>query len=102
VVLSPRRNSQTVRQIQINIDSRATREAMLKMMIKFCDISNPAKEWVTYNKWTEFICEEFYQQGDEERLVNLPISNYMDRERPNVPYLQVKLEILNLRQKYVF
>ena len=90
VVLSKRRNSHSgAKQMQINLDSRATREAMLKMIIKFCDISNPSKEWTIYNKWTDFICEEFYQQGDEERLMSLPISNYMDRQRPNVPYLQV-------------
>ena len=64
---------------------------MLKMMIKFCDISNPSKEWDIYNKWTELICEEFYQQGDQEKAMKLPVSTYMNRDEPNVPYLQVSI-----------
>ena len=73
---------------------------MLKMIIKFCDISNPSKEWTIYNQWTETICEEFYQQGDDERLMNIPISNYMDRDKPNVPYLQVPKNNLFIYLKF--
>ena len=46
-----------------------------KMLIKFCDISNPSRQWETYKRWTRQICEEFHAQGDEERKRNLPISN---------------------------
>ena len=40
---------------------------MIKMVIKFCDISNPSKNWENHMRWTRLITEEFYLQGDEEK-----------------------------------
>ena len=50
-----------------------TRETMIKMVIKFCDISNPSKNWENYMRWTRLITEEFYLQGDEEKKRGLKV-----------------------------
>jgi hypothetical protein len=33
--------------------------------------------------------EEFYQQGDREKKSNMPVSNFMDREHPNISKCQL-------------
>ena len=35
------------------------------------------------------IVEEFFQQGDRERQLGLPISPFMDRENPKIPRSQI-------------
>ena len=61
---------------------------MLKLLIKFIDISNPTKKWDTYSQWTQLICEEFYSQGDEEIKRGLKVTRFMDRQNPCVAELQ--------------
>ncbi|KAG5839176.1 hypothetical protein ANANG_G00202190 [Anguilla anguilla] len=39
-------------------------------------------------KWTEGIVNEFYEQGDEEASLGLPISPFMDRSSPQLARLQ--------------
>ena len=46
---------------------------MIKMVIKFCDISNPSKNWENHMRWTRLITEEFYLQGDEEKKRGLKV-----------------------------
>jgi len=52
---------------------------MLKMAIKCSDIGHSAKPLNMHIKWSNFVCEEFFKQGDQERELNLPISMYCDR-----------------------
>jgi len=66
------------------------RMLLMQMMIKCADISNPSKEFETATKWGELVQEEFFRQGDLERALNLPISPFMDREKPNQPLMQTK------------
>jgi len=42
-----------------------------------------------YKIWAERLQEEFFRQGDEERRRGLPISAFMDRERPRLAQSQV-------------
>lgn len=62
---------------------------LYQMCIKAADVSNPAKEWDIYSMWTGRILEEFYRQGDKEKLMKLPISPFMDRDNANVPSSQL-------------
>ena len=49
------------------------------MVIKFCDISNPSKNWENYMRWTRLITEEFYFQGDEEKKRGLKETDGLGR-----------------------
>mmetsp|Transcript_4361 Transcript_4361/g.6768 ORF Transcript_4361/g.6768 Transcript_4361/m.6768 type:complete len:109 (-) Transcript_4361:448-774(-) len=44
------------------------------------DISNCAKPNSISVKWSDRVLDEFFQQGDEERKLGLPISPLCDRE----------------------
>lgn len=39
-------------------------------------------------QWTHRIADEFYEQGDEERRLGMPISPFMDRKNPQLAKLQ--------------
>ncbi|KAI9981941.1 hypothetical protein PInf_009724 [Phytophthora infestans] len=55
---------------------------VLQMALHAADVSNPTKSLRTYLIWTERIMQEFYQQGDKERKLLLPVSIGYDREHP--------------------
>uniref|UniRef100_A0A8C5HYL9 Phosphodiesterase n=1 Tax=Gouania willdenowi TaxID=441366 RepID=A0A8C5HYL9_GOUWI len=59
-----------------------------QVCIKLADINGPAKVRDLHLKWTEGIVNEFYEQGDEEARLGLPISPFMDRSSPQLPKLQ--------------
>ncbi|KAJ8340037.1 hypothetical protein SKAU_G00346700 [Synaphobranchus kaupii] len=59
-----------------------------QVCIKLADINGPAKCRELHLKWTEGIVNEFYEQGDEEASLELPISPFMDRSSPQLAKLQ--------------
>ncbi|XP_007954993.1 cGMP-inhibited 3',5'-cyclic phosphodiesterase B [Orycteropus afer afer] len=59
-----------------------------QICIKLADINGPAKVRDLHLKWTEGIVNEFYEQGDEEANLGLPISPFMDRSSPQLAKLQ--------------
>ncbi|XP_069596380.1 cGMP-inhibited 3',5'-cyclic phosphodiesterase 3B isoform X2 [Ranitomeya imitator] len=59
-----------------------------QVCIKLADINGPAKARELHLKWTEGIVNEFYEQGDEEANLGLPISPFMDRASPQLAKLQ--------------
>ena len=56
--------------------ARHDRMTFLKLLIKAADVSNPAKATPLYLFWTNRIMEEFYNQGDEEKRLGLPVVVY--------------------------
>ncbi|XP_032364792.1 cGMP-inhibited 3',5'-cyclic phosphodiesterase A isoform X2 [Etheostoma spectabile] len=59
-----------------------------QMCIKLADVNGPLKCKELHLQWTEGIVNEFYEQGDEEASLGLPISPFMDRSAPELAKLQ--------------
>ncbi|KAI5617744.1 cGMP-inhibited 3',5'-cyclic phosphodiesterase A isoform X2, partial [Silurus asotus] len=59
-----------------------------QMCIKLADVNGPLKHKDLHLQWTEGIVNEFYEQGDEEASLELPISPFMDRSAPQLAKLQ--------------
>jgi hypothetical protein len=57
--------------------------------LHFADISNQTKKWDVCFKWTEYLYEEFWNQGDKERELGLPLGFLMDRYKTNISCSQV-------------
>lgn len=82
--------------VQVNNDDaagidwslEADRLMVSNMIIKAADINGPSKRRDLHENWTSRISEEFYEQGDEEERLGLPISMYMDRREPHLARLQ--------------
>lgn len=60
------------------------RSAVLKVILKTADVSNPTKPRQIYKYWTNAIMGEFYAQGDEERERGMKCSPFMDKLEPSL------------------
>ncbi|CAG5097780.1 Oidioi.mRNA.OKI2018_I69.XSR.g15228.t2.cds [Oikopleura dioica] len=69
---------------KIDLTDKHKKLLMLKMIIKFSDISNPSKEYKNHVEWSHRVTKEFYRQGDEEKAHKLPITRFMDRSDPDM------------------
>jgi hypothetical protein len=73
----------------INMDNRSDRKLFLNTAIKCADINNSTKPLDLSRIWCHLIMQEFFAQGAEEKLRNLPISPFMDPSTTDVPKCQV-------------
>ncbi|RCN42714.1 3'5'-cyclic nucleotide phosphodiesterase, partial [Ancylostoma caninum] len=73
---------------EMELLNESDRLLMAKMIIKMADINSPTKPYGLHRQWTDRICQEFYEQGDEERKRGMPITPYMDRTDAQVAKLQ--------------
>lgn len=74
---------------QNHINTGEDTHMYLKMALHSSDVSNPVKPLAFAKRWADLIVEEFYAQGDNERDRGLPISSFMDRNKGNIPKLQL-------------
>ncbi|KAL2309951.1 hypothetical protein Nmel_006185 [Mimus melanotis] len=74
--------------VGIDWSNENDRLLVCQMCIKLADINGPAKCKELHLQWTEGIVNEFYEQGDEEASLGLPISPFMDRSAPQLAHLQ--------------
>ena len=58
-------------------------------MVHCADLSNPAKPLPLYIKWVDLVMEEFFQQGDRERKLDMEISPMCDRSNSAIEKTQV-------------
>jgi hypothetical protein len=65
------------------------KELILKIIIKFADVSNTSKTWNLYTYWIERIMTEFYRQGDHEKEHGIPVTKNFDRNDENAPLCQI-------------
>lgn len=62
----------------------------LCLLLHGADLSSCARPWHVASRWTDRIMEEFFAQGDEERLRGFPtVSPMMDRNACNIPRVQM-------------
>ncbi|KAJ3273736.1 cAMP-specific 3',5'-cyclic phosphodiesterase 4D [Terramyces sp. JEL0728] len=60
------------------------RVILMQIIMKCADVANPTKESSIYDQWIQRITEEFYNQGDKEKQLGLPISPFSNREAQNL------------------
>ena len=76
---------------EINKTSEVRHQKFMNLLIHSADISNPTKKFNIYFKWAKLVVEEFWDQGDKEKDLNLPCS--CDREK--VTIYQSQLGFIN-------
>lgn len=70
-------------------DEKPHRLLLLQILLKAADISNPGKPFEIAKYWANMVQEEFFAQGDVEKEKGLPVSPFMDREKPALPKMQI-------------
>lgn len=75
-----------------NLDSVAlfnTQQEFLNILLHCADISNPTKPILIYEKWVDKVMTEFWNQGDKEKELKLPVSFLCDRNTTTIPKAQL-------------
>ena len=57
-------------------------QKIMNVLIHSADISNPTKLFDIYFEWAKLVVEEFWDQGDKEKELNLPC--FCDREKVSI------------------
>mmetsp|Transcript_39876 Transcript_39876/g.105780 ORF Transcript_39876/g.105780 Transcript_39876/m.105780 type:complete len:853 (-) Transcript_39876:108-2666(-) len=57
----------------------------LQVFLHLADVSNPLKPFKICHAWAWRVLEEFFQQGDEEKRLGMPVGMLNDRDRVNKP-----------------
>ncbi|OQR96162.1 3'5'-cyclic nucleotide phosphodiesterase family protein [Achlya hypogyna] len=73
----------------VDIKSAGDKKLLMKMIIHTSDVSNPAKMRITMLRWTDRVVEEFFLQGDKEKVLGLVVSPFMDRVTISLKKMQV-------------
>jgi len=57
----------------------ACRASLCKMIMKASDVGQSSVSWELHMEWSMRVLAEFFEQGDEEQVLKLPISPLCDR-----------------------
>lgn len=68
---------------------KENKDFIITQLIHFADISNCTKPFNIYQKWVDKLFTEFFQQGDKEKELGLPVSMLCDRDKTVIPDTQV-------------
>merc|ERR1711957_728025 len=64
-------------------DSTEDRNLIVSVSLRIADAFKVARERSLFQKWMDYMFDEFFKQGDMEKQLELPISKFMDRENTN-------------------
>merc|ERR1719476_529938 len=62
---------------------------LLKVVLKCADLGHLALPWGTHLRWAHRLEREFFEQGDQEKIMGLCTSALADRDQPGVTQTQV-------------
>lgn len=62
---------------------------MMDLLLHAADISSPTKPPAVFKLWAERVLEEFFLQGDQEKANDMEVSPMMDRDKADLPNLQM-------------
>ena len=65
------------------------RQLILNAVLHMADISNPCRPWDLCRQWSDLVCEEFFLQGDLEKLNKMPAAPNMDRDASNQAQISI-------------
>ena len=58
------------------------------VLIKVADISNEARPMDVAEPWLDCLLQEFFEQSDAEKMLGLPVTPFMDRDKITKPSSQ--------------
>ena len=68
----------------IDLENAELKLDVCKNGIKCADLAHAAKDIELHKRWCGLLIQEFYEQGDMEKELGLPVSMYCDRETTDI------------------
>ena len=62
----------------------ASQQQTLDFLIHACDSSTSTRKFETLKTWSWLLFEEFFAQGDLEKMHEFPVSQFFDRSTTNI------------------
>ena len=62
---------------------------VLSLIVHSADVGHPGRCWDLHLKWTKMLCQEFFNQGDREKDLDMTVSPLCDRLTTNVASSQI-------------
>lgn len=66
-----------------------SKDILLKVIIHLADLSNPTKDFSEAYTWAVKVCQEFFEQGDMEKINFGKTTDPLDREKTKIEKCQV-------------
>merc|ERR1719265_2510492 len=61
----------------------------MNCFIHSADVGNPCHPWAICSKWAWNVLDEFFAQGDQEKVLGIPVQMLNDRDKVNKPNSQI-------------
>jgi cAMP-specific phosphodiesterase 4 len=61
----------------------------MECILHSADVSNPCRTWECSQAWAWCVLEEFFAQGDQEKMLGIPVQFLNDRDKLNRPNSQI-------------
>eukprot|EP00928_Gymnodinium_smaydae_P039535 TRINITY_DN26990_c0_g2_i1.p1 TRINITY_DN26990_c0_g2~~TRINITY_DN26990_c0_g2_i1.p1 ORF type:complete len:878 (+),score=186.71 TRINITY_DN26990_c0_g2_i1:175-2808(+) len=65
------------------------KQTLMAMVLHSADVSNPCRSWEVTQAWAMVCLEEFFAQGDQEKMQGIPVQFLNDRDKLNRPNSQI-------------
>lgn len=78
--------------VEAQMEVFSTPEHKILLMDNFlhsADVSNPCRVWDVSHAWAQCVLEEFFAQGDQEKMLGVPVQFLNDRDKLNRPNSQI-------------
>eukprot|EP00929_Paragymnodinium_shiwhaense_P001806 TRINITY_DN102015_c0_g1_i1.p1 TRINITY_DN102015_c0_g1~~TRINITY_DN102015_c0_g1_i1.p1 ORF type:complete len:931 (-),score=177.56 TRINITY_DN102015_c0_g1_i1:206-2998(-) len=62
---------------------------IINCILHAADVSNPCRAWDVTHSWAQTCLEEFFAQGDQEKMLGIPVQFLNDRDKLNRPNSQI-------------
>jgi len=66
-----------------------TKTLVMDCILHSVDVSNPCRTWEVTQTWAHACLEEFFAQGDQEKVLGIPVQFLNDRDKLNRPNSQI-------------
>jgi hypothetical protein len=70
-------------------NSPETKLLIMECILHTCDVTNPCRAWPVTEALAYSCLEEFFAQGDQEKMLGIPLQFLNDREKLNRPNAQI-------------
>jgi hypothetical protein len=81
-------STRTLQEIEV-LQQTDNKKLAMNCFIHSADVGNPCHPWKVCSKWAWCVLDEFFAQGDQEKVLGIPIQMLNDRDKVNKPNSQI-------------